>query len=126
MVNRIKDWYNSQLLDFQNGFRKGHSTTDEVLITKITQLIAEKTNEAVYAIFVDLKAAFDHINRDWLFQTILNRFPVHNKSNKIIILLSALYQSATAELNNHPELKFDIKLGVRQGGQNHHFSSTYT
>ena len=69
-----------------------------------------------YAIFEDLKAAFDHINRDWFFQTVLNRFPVHNKSNKIIKLLSALYQSTTAKLKNHPELKFDIKLGVRQGG----------
>ena len=83
----------------------------------MTQLIPEKINEAVYAIFVDLKAAaFDHVNRDWLFQTILNRLPVHNKNNKIIKLLSALYQSTTAERKNHPELKFGIKLGVHQGG----------
>ena len=73
LINRIKEWYNSQILDMQNGFRQGCGTTDGIHITKTTQLIAEKTNEQIYAIFTDLKAAFDHINRNWLFfETAIN------------------------------------------------------
>ena len=48
--------------------------------------------------------------------TMLNADTSYNSVYEIIKLLSALYQSTTAELKNHPEVKFDIKLGVRQGG----------
>ena len=83
---------------------------------KTTQLIAEKTKEQIYAIFIDLKAAFDHINKNWLFQSIRNRLPNTNQDNKIINLFNALYQSTTVELKKHPQLNFDINVGVRQGG----------
>ena len=116
LISRINSWYNSRILDLQNGFRRGHGTTDGIYITKTTQLLAEKTNKQVYAIFVDLKAAFDHINGDWLFQSIRNRLSRDIKTSKIINLLHALYQKTIAELKNHPKLQFDIKCGVRQDG----------
>ena len=116
LINRIKDWCNSQILDMQNEFRQGCDTTDGIHITKTTQLIAEKTNEQIYAIFIDLKAAFDHINSNWLFQSIRNRLPNTNQDNKIINLFDALYQSTTTELKKYPQLNFDINVGVRQGG----------
>ena len=112
LINRIKYWYDSQILDLQNGFRPGRGTTDGVHITKSTQIIAEKTNQEVYTAFIDLQNAFDHVNRDWLFQSIRNRLPAQNKNNKIINLLFALYQHTTAQITNQPHLNFDIKLGV--------------
>ena len=108
LINRIKDWYNSQIFDMQNGFCQGCGTTDSIHITKTTQLIAEKTNEQIYAIFIALKAAFDHNNRNWLFQSIRNRLPNTNQDNKIINLFDALYQSTTAELKKTPSTRVTI------------------
>ena len=85
-------------------------------ITKTTLLIAEKTNEQIYVIFTDLKAAFDHINRNWLFQSIRNMLANTNQDNKFINFFDALYQSTTAKLKKHPQLNFDINVEVRQGG----------
>jgi len=87
LINRIKNWYYSQILDLQNGFRQGHSTTDGIHITKKTTLIiADKTRTQIYAIFIDLKSAFDHINRNCHFHSIQNRLLSYNKNNKIIKL----------------------------------------
>ena len=40
---------------------------------KRIQQITNKTKTQLYALFVDLSAAFDHINRKWLFKTIRQR-----------------------------------------------------
>ena len=95
LISHINRWYNSQILDLHNGFRQAHDTTDGMYITKTMQLLAEK-NKQLYAIFVDLKAVFDHMNRDWLFQSIRNRLSEKNKSNKIINLHYALHQKTPA------------------------------
>ena len=63
LINRIQEWYNSQILDFQNGFRSGCSTCDGIYILKQTQITAEKTEKQIYVAFIDLTAAFDHVNR---------------------------------------------------------------
>ena len=63
ILNGFTERYESQLLDFQNGFRKGRGTLNGIYITKITQNIAYKTNREIFALFVDLSSAFDHINR---------------------------------------------------------------
>ena len=47
ILNRFAEWYESQLLDFQNSFRKGRGTSDGIYITKIAQNIAYKTNREI-------------------------------------------------------------------------------
>ena len=98
ILNRFTEWYESQLLDFQNGFRKGRGTSDGIYITKITQNIAYKTSREIFALFVDLSSAFDHINRQWLFWTIRNRLSEAEKQNKIANILENLYRQTNTEL----------------------------
>ena len=43
----------------------------------------------VYALFVDLTAAFDHVNREWLFKLMKKRLPDH-VDKTLIELLEAL------------------------------------
>ena len=73
IINRIKEWYEIQLLDQQQGFRSGRGTTDGIFLTKGLQQIVKKTDRKAYLLFVDLTAAFDHIDRKWLFKTIKQR-----------------------------------------------------
>ena len=116
IINRIKEWYESQLLDFQNGFRSGRSTADGLYITKMTQHVAEKTNQEIFVLLVDLTAAFDRINRDCIFQTIRSRLRDRRRENKIINLLENLCRRTSSQTPHKFNLCFETTSGVRQGG----------
>ena len=115
IINRIKTWYDKQLLDQQLGFRSGRGTTDGLYRIKRVQQIARRRRNRVFAIFVDLTAAFDHVNRKWLFKSIKQRFKA-NSDTKLFQLLEILYQHTTTSLAETPDDKFETSTGVRQGG----------
>ena len=115
IINRIKSWYENQILDEQQGFRSGRGTADGVYIIKRVQEISNKMKKPVYALFVDLSAAFDHIIRDFMFNSILSRIPP-NANLKLIHLLQNLYNATTTSLAETPDDCFQLFLGVRQGG----------
>ena len=65
ILERLCKWYDLNLLDQQKqGFRSGRGTTDGIYIVKRIQQISNLTKKPTYALFVDLTAAFDHINWD--------------------------------------------------------------
>ena len=66
-------------------------------------------------LFVDLTAAFDHIDRRWLFKTIKQRLQ-SDIDCKLFDLLETLYTSTTTALAGHELETFVIEFGVRQGG----------
>ena len=72
IIDRIHS-YEKQLLDQQQGFRRGRGTTDGIFLAKSLQQIAKKTGKEINVLFVDLTAAFDYVNRRWLFRTISQR-----------------------------------------------------
>ena len=108
IINRLKSWYEAQLLDQQQGFRKGRGCTDGLFQIKNIQQIALKSKKQVPLIFIDLTAAFDHINRDWLFKTIQQRLM---NSNKLIDLLKTLYSSTSTSMNEDSELILNLEYG---------------
>ena len=115
IINRLKLWYDEQLLDQQQGFRSGRGTTDGIFILKSIQQITDKMKKPTYLLFVDLTAAFDHVERDWLFKTIKCRFK-SDYDTTIIKLIESLYECTTASLVETPDDKFELNVGVRQGG----------
>ena len=115
IINRLKEWYNQQFLDQQQGFRSGRGTADGIYITKRVQQITDRMQKPVYVLFVDLSAAFDHIGRPWLFKSIYNRFPTEDDTI-LIKLLQALYQYTTTSLTETADDLFGLLLGLRQGG----------
>ena len=115
ILTRLNDWYDKQLSPQQQGFRQNRGTTDGIFIVKQVQQICHKRKNAVFALFVDLTSAFDHINRDWMFKTITQRFPL-GADDKLISLLKSIYEYTTTALSQSPNDAFQIMLGVRQGG----------
>ena len=115
IINRLKQWYEKQLLDQQQGFRTARGTTDGIFVAKRVQQITNKMKKPVYALFVDLSAAFDHVERSWLFKSINNRFP-QNADKTLIQLIESLYAFTTTALSETPDDIFRITAGVRQGG----------
>ena len=115
IINRLKKWYEEQLLDQQQGFRKGRGTTDGIFMVKRMHQITDQMKKPIYALFIDLTAAFDHIERKWMFKTLYQRLPP-DADKKLIQLLESLYSYTTTELAQSPNDVFELILGVRQGG----------
>ena len=115
IINRLKVWYENQLLDQQQGFRTGRGTTDCVFIAKRVHQISDKLMKPIYVLFIDLTAAFDHIERSWMFKSIYQRLKP-DADRKLIELLESLYAQTTTSLAQTPEDAFELILGVRQGG----------
>ena len=107
--------YELQFLDQQQGFRSGRGTADGIFVVKRIQQITDKMRKPVFLFFIDLTAAFDHIERKWLFKSIYQRFP-EGANKSMFQLLEALYKYTTTSLAETPTNIFEIMLGVRQGG----------
>ena len=67
-----------------------------------------------YILFVDLSAAFDHIERKWLCQMIRQRAS-SEADLKLFRLLEELYSHTTTALAENPDDEFKLTVGVRQG-----------
>ena len=115
IINRLKSWYEKQLLDQQQGFRAARGTADGIYIAKSIQQITNKMGKPTYLLFVDLSAAFDHVDRKWLFQTIQKRLPIQFDT-QLIQLMESLYSNTTTSLAETPDDIFPLNVGVRQGG----------
>jgi len=115
IINRLRDWYESHLLDNQQGFRSGRGTTDGIYMAKRVQQITHSMKKKAFLLFVDLSAAFDHVQRSWLFKSIMSRFP-SDADKSLIDLLKSLYAHTTTSLDDSADGIFETKSGVRQGG----------
>ena len=114
-TNRISEWHEHQLDDKQNDFRQNYTTATGVLTNKLVHNIVNKKRQMAFLLFVDLSAAFDKLNRDFLWKTINVRFKP-DTNTKIINLLEHLYSSTSAEIKGNESLVFNIETGVFQGG----------
>ena len=115
ILERTRKWYEEQIMDQQQGFRSGRGTTEGIYIVKRLQQISHSTKKPIYSLFVDLSAAFDHINRDWLFKSINQRLPQHS-DNGLFRLIESLYSYTTTALDGNETDIFETLVGVRQGG----------
>ena len=112
ILERTRSWYEDQLSDHQNGFRKNRGTTDGIYTIKRVQQISNRKKQPVFLLFVDLSAAFDHIPRRWLFESISLRFR-SNQQPKTLTILNLLYTNTSLTFE---ENTFTTSSGVRQGG----------
>ena len=118
ILTRLSNFYDAQLQRTQFGFRKGVGCNDAIYMVKQLQEIASTSQQNLYCCFIDLSAAFDHINRDILFKTIKNRLTPSKQNNSNILVLQNLYSSTKSYVqNDDPNTKsFPVKSGSRQGG----------
>ena len=114
ILERLRPWYELQLSDEQNGFRKDRGTTEGIYTIKRIQQITDRKKQPLFLLFVDLSSAFDHVPRDWLFESIRLRFD-RNQSSPLFDILEKLYSNTTLTYDD-ANRTFETTSGVRQGG----------
>ena len=117
-LERIKGWYNKQILLNQTGFRQNFGCPDAIFSLKSLHHNASRMNKETYLLFIDLTAAYDWCVRTWLFQSIDNRMsPNDTPTYNCVCIMEALYKKtgAVVKSNKDPQY-FEMTSGVRQGG----------
>ncbi|XP_066926666.1 group II intron-encoded protein LtrA-like [Clytia hemisphaerica] len=114
ILDRLRPWYELQLSDEQNGFRKDRGTTEGIYTIKRIQQITDRKRQPLFLLFADLMAAFDHIPRDWLFESIRLRFD-NRQSTPLFDILEKFYLNTSLTYEDANKT-FQTSSGVRQGG----------
>jgi len=113
---RLMKWieFNCKLSESQAGFRKGYSTFDHIFtLSAIVEKCFSKKGGKLYACFIDLKQAFDSVQREPLFETLLKN-GIHGKFLKAV---AAIYESVFSCVKIEDRLTdlFECPVGLRQG-----------
>ena len=102
-----------QLVEFQNGFRKGRRGSDNLFV--ITQLmeVAVRRGNPFFIAFLDIKGAFDNVNRAKLWEILLEYGITHS----LVDAIRALYADTeyTIQWGTHKTEGIRVNKGVRQG-----------
>ena len=101
------------LTSSQAGFRKGHSTTDNIFILYSLIEMLNFRKKKLFCAFIDLKQAFDTVWRDGLWWKLFNC----DMDGKFLRLIKNLYNNIKSCLidNGEQTVFFSCNVGLRQG-----------
>ena len=108
IIERFRATYERIIMKTQFGFRKNRSTTDAIFIVREA---IKSTKNPLHLCMIDLRAAYDHIDREMLFSVI----SIRTKSPILTSILKALYDGTIAAIK-HTTDYFQVHTGCRQGG----------
>lgn len=113
LLHRAEPQLDPYLGEYQGGFRKSRSCTEQILNLKSVISYFRTRREHLYVTFIDFHKAYDSIDRLTLFKT-LQEFGLDNKTREIV-------QSTLSETSSKVKFRsaisdpFPIRTGVRQG-----------
>ena len=99
--------------DEQAGFRRSHSTSDHIFALHLIISIYKAKNKRLFAAFIDLKKAFDFVDRAILWRKVM----AMNINGKILNVIKNMYSKAKSCVKNGGSISdtFTCHSGVRQG-----------
>ena len=108
IIERLRNCYEKMIMKNQIGFRQNRSTTDVIFIVREAIRL---TKNPLHLCMIDLRAAYDHIDRDMLFSVV----DIRTKAPKLTSILKSLYTGTKASIKNTID-NFEVHTGCRQGG----------
>ena len=113
LLNRLTPYAEEIIGDYQCGFRRNRSTTDQMFTVR--QLLEKKWefNETVYQLFVDFKKAYDSVKRTRLYK-ILVLLGIPKKLVKLV-QVSLTENFGRVRVGGEVSEAFEIREGLKQG-----------
>lgn len=113
LLNRINEKLDSTIRKQQAGFRPNRSCVDHINTLRIIIEQSVEFRTALQLVFVDYSTAFDSINRDCIWNALIQR----GISPKLIRLIRAQYDGFKCRVlyNGRLSAEFNTISGVRQG-----------
>jgi hypothetical protein len=113
LYRRIEAVVESKLNEAQCGFRKGRGCVDQIYNLKECLSMSRQKGKEVYMCFIDLRKAYDSVNRDLLWKAMRE----YGVSEKIVKILNSLYDNTRAKVRVNGKLSefLSLKTGVKQG-----------
>ena len=108
IIERLRETYESLIMNSQFGFRSNRSTTDAIFIVREA---IKSTRKPLHLCMIDLRAAYDHVDRNMLFSVV----SIRTKAPKLTAILKSLYTYTCASIKNTDDI-FQVYTGCRQGG----------
>ena len=105
IISRIRTTYERIISKCQYGFRSNRSTTDAIFIL---QNAINLSSAPLYVCFIDLKAAYDWIDRDMLFKVLEIRL----NSPFLVKILKVFYTGTSAAIKGSKTF-FQTFMGCR-------------
>jgi hypothetical protein len=113
LYKRFLPYSESNVGEYQGGFRVGRSTTDQLFSIRQILEKCKEYNVETHHLFVDFKAAYDSVNRRKLWR-VMEEFGI---PNKLISLAKLTLYGANSRVRIRNKLSdaFDVEEGLRQG-----------
>ena len=117
LTNRLNDYFeeNGIVVDEQGGFRKKRSCNDQAFILHSLASDAIQSKASLFGCFIDLKKAFDCVNREMLLYKLLDK----GIEGKMYFIIKSLYNAektmASIKINDLLTDWFYTTQGVKQG-----------
>ena len=118
ILTRMREWYEGNLSEGQYGFRAKRGCQDAIYGLKRVQQIYHHQLKKLFCGFIDLKAAFDWVPREWMFKSIRNRnIKGDPKISENLQLFEGIYKETYNYIDgDDQDQAFRTTSGVRQGG----------
>jgi sorting nexin-29 len=115
LLTRYTETYVDEILgEYQCGFQKGRSTTDQIFCLR---MILEKACEYkvdIHQLYIDYKQAYDTINRAELVE-IMKEFEISMKLVRLV-RMTLTNTNSKVKIQGKLSLSFETTIGLRQGG----------
>ena len=114
ILNRIKPRIELQLRESQCGFRKGRGCADQLFSLRVMMEKAREYHSPLYMCFIDLKKAYDSVNRAALWELLQRTYSL---PQKLIDIIRSFHDNSTAAVRAYGKVseEFEVTSGVRQG-----------
>ena len=113
IITRLSDGIETTLRENQCGFRKNRSCTDQLFSLRVIMERALEYNLPLCINFIDFKAAFDSVNRDYIWSALEH----YGLPEKYINIFKAFYSNTESAVRVDDDLTdwFKVESGTGQG-----------